>query len=207
MTDLGDFDEFDTDDDSEEGGDDPGVDTPTGDDGEDLPFESVDVTPRGSDHGVGTVAVSEGLRIDATGDETTLRAYVTAENRPRMRVGSYLIVPYPDDERLFCRITALEYAQEFRTDDATEIHARRAMRSRGIDEQDFKFMATLEPVAVLYTEDGDLKRRMTDRVPKPETIVRAATDTTEIKTGLKIPEDGVFLGHLAVGGERVKKAA
>jgi DNA helicase HerA-like ATPase len=68
-------------------------------------------------------------------------------------------------------------------------------------------MADLEPVAVLF-EDGDgedreLKRRMADRVPKPETVVRQATDSTEIKTGLKIPEAGVFLGHLAVGGERV----
>jgi DNA helicase HerA-like ATPase len=213
MTDLGDFDEFDTDD----GGDDDSGDGSAGggeaavddapDSGEDLPFESVDVTPMGSDHGVGTVAVSEGLRIDATGDETTLRAYVTAENRPRMRVGSYLIVPYPDDERLFCRVGTLEYAQAFHSDDATEIHARRAMRRQGIDEADYRFMADLEPVAVLFEQDGELKRRMADRVPKPETVVREATDTTEIKTGLTIPEEGVFLGHLAVGGEKVTTGA
>jgi DNA helicase HerA-like ATPase len=48
---------------------------------------------------------------------------------------------------------------------------------------------------------------MTDRVPKPETVVREATDKSEIKTGLKIPEDGVFLGHLSVGGEKVRTSA
>ncbi len=187
-------------------------------------FEPVDVSPAGKDRGIGVLSASAGLTISEDPDDTELRAYVTVENRSTVRIGKYLLVPYPDGERLFCRITALEYAQEFRTDDATEIHARRAMRQRGIDEQDFKFMATLEPVAVLFEEggaqsapsqssgneprdDGELKRRMTDRVPKPETVVRPATDKSEIKTGLKMPEDGVFLGHLAVGGERVQTAA
>ena len=187
-------------------------------------FEPVDVSPAGKDRGIGVLSASAGLTISEDPDDTELRAYVTVENRSTVRIGKYLLVPYPDGERLFCRITALEYAQEFRTDDATEIHARRAMRQRGIDEQDFKFMATLEPVAVLFEEggaqsapsqssgneprdDGELKRRMTDRVPKPETVVRPATDKSEIKTGLKMPEDGVLLGHLAVGGERVQTAA
>jgi DNA helicase HerA-like ATPase len=150
--------------------------------------------------------VSDGLRIAEDEGETRLRAYVTAENRSSVRIGSYLVVPYPDGERLFCRITALEYAQEFRSDDATEIHARRAMRRDGIDEADFKFMADLEPLAVVHG-DEELSRRMPDRVPKPEAVVREATDDAEIKTGLKIPEDGVFLGHLSVGGQKVRTAA
>jgi len=243
MSDLGDFTEFEADD----GGDDPadgpdegtsggettdatptdsdaGTDASAGDSGASDGFESVDVRPTGADSGLGVVSATEGLRISEDGDESELRAYVTVANRSVVRIGKYLLVSYPDGERLFCRITALEYAQEFRADDATEIHARRAMRQEGIDEQDFKFVATLEPVAVLYEDDGseaprasdsraaeprddELKRRMTDRVPKPETPVREATDTGEIKTGLKIPDDGVFLGHLAVGGEKVRTAA
>ncbi|PSP78397.1 AAA family ATPase [Halobacteriales archaeon QS_1_68_20] len=170
-------------------------------------FEPLDAEPRGDDHGIGTLAVSEGLRIGEDDDETDLKAYVTAANRSSIRIGTYLLVPYPDDELLFARVSTLEYVQEFYADDATEIHARRAMRRDGIDEQDYKFLASLEPLAVLYREGGDLRRRMTDRVPKPETVVREATDDAEIKTGLKIPEDGVFLGHLSVGGEKVRTAA
>jgi DNA helicase HerA-like ATPase len=232
MSDLGDFTEFEGD----EG--DPA--------GETDEFAAYDATPAGRDRGLGVLSASEGLRIDEDPDDTRLRAYVTVGNREDVRIGTYLLAPYPDagGERLFCRITGLEYAQEYRADDATEIHARRAMRSQGIDEQDFKLMATLEPVAILYSDDseaprasdgrvardsenpsnhasgpsareqtaeprddGDLKRRMTDRVPKPETVVRRAEDKTDIKTGLKIPEAGVFLGHLAVGGEKVRTAA
>ena len=170
-------------------------------------FDTMNVEPAGADHGLGTLAASAGLTISEDERDTCLKAYVTASNRSAVRIGKYLLVPYPDGEQLFCRITALEYAQEFRSDDATEIHARRAMRREGIDERDYKFMASLEPVAVLYDDGDGLKRRMTDRVPKPEAVVREATDTTEIKTGLKMPEEGVFLGHLSVGGEKVRTSA
>ncbi|WP_248908677.1 ATP-binding protein [Halocatena marina] len=209
MPDIGDFTGFQQDD-TENGN--TNNTTQTGTDSTDTTsdaddFDRMDVSLVGSDQGIGILSASEGLRIDEEVDNTSLHAYITVENRRSVRIGTYLIASYPDGERLFARITALEYAQEFRSDDANEIHARRAMRSQGIDEHDYKFIATLEPVAVLYEEGGELKRRMTDRVPVPETIVRSATDTEEIKTGLKIPDDGIFLGHLAVGGQRVKTAA
>ncbi|MBX0304687.1 ATP-binding protein [Haloarcula salinisoli] len=219
MSDLGDFTDFDGEDDESDGSADgtaaadsdaaDGVATTTdavGDTADDD-FETMDVTPAGTDTGLGVLSAADGLRISEDDEECNLQAYVTVQNRSRVRLGKYLLIPYPDGERLFCRISALEYAQEFRADDATEIHARRAMREAEIDEQDFKFMAALDPIAVLYSDDGELKRRMTDRVPKPETVVREATDKSEIKTGLKIPEDGVFLGHLSVGGEKVKTSA
>ena len=199
MSDLGDF--------ADHGRDttDDGADDASASDTDD--YDRPELDDVGSDDGLGALAVSEGLRIHEDGSETELKAYVTAGNRSAVRLGTYLVAPYPGGEKLFCKITGLEYVQAFESDDATEIHARRAMRSDGVDEQDYKFLADLEPVAVLYSEGDDLKRRMADRVPKPETVVRAADDATEIKTGLKIPEEGVFLGHLSVGGEKVRTAA
>ncbi|WP_158854800.1 ATP-binding protein [Halorhabdus sp. CUG00001] len=229
MSDLGDFTEFDGDREDDGRADRPSDQTdgqPTDAGAVTDDFESVSVSPAGGERGIGVLSAAQGLTISEDGEDTRLRAYVTVGNRADVRIGTYLLAPYPDsatDERLFCRITALEYAREFRADDATEIHARRAMRSSGIDEQDFKFIAELEPVAILYSEapsapdspvaeprdsdDGDLQRRMTDRVPKPETIVSHAEERSAIKTGLKIPEDGVFLGHLSVGGQTVETAA
>jgi DNA helicase HerA-like ATPase len=215
MSDLGDFTDFEADDADEEDASSEGQpatettdgDDPRADDESTETFETFEAEPAGSDRGIGVLSAAEGLQISEDDDETRLRAYVTVANRSMVRVGRYLLASYPDGERLFCRITSLEYSQEYRADDATEIHARRAMRSTEIDEQDFKLMATLEPVAILYEEDGQLKRRMTDRVPKPETVVRAADDKAEIKTGLKIPGEGVFLGHLSVGGQRVETVA
>ncbi|WP_435184632.1 ATP-binding protein [Halobellus sp. EA9] len=178
---------------------------------EEVAFESYDASPAGRDRGLGAISVSQGLRVAEDGDETSLRAYVTTDNRDAVRLGKYLLVPYPDDELLFAKITALEYAQEFQTDDATEIHARRAMRRDWFEERDYKFVASLDPLAVLFEDGGGdertLKRRMVDRVPKPGAVVTEATDPDQIKTGLKIPSAGIFLGHLSVGGEKVRTAA
>ncbi len=210
MSDLGDFGEFTADDNetAERDETESASASATADStGQVDDFEQTPVEPRGDDTGIGTICVSQGLRIAEDADDTSLRAYVTQGNRSSIRIGSYLIAPYPDGESLFCRITGLEYAQQYHADDATEIHARRAMRTEGVDEADYKFVASLEPVAVLYDDDGELKRRMTDRVPKPQTVIEQATDTEQIKTGLKMPDDGVFLGHLSVGGEKVKTAA
>ncbi len=219
MSDLGDFTDFDGDDaaaddeaaqsaetaDDGDGAVDASEDTDPTTQSADDDFEDMDATPAGTDTGLGVLSAANGLRIART-RRNGLRAYVTA-GTARVRLGKYLVVPYPDDELLFCRIVGLEYAQEFQADDATEIHARRAMREPRIDERDFKFIAELEPIAVLFSDDGDLKRRMVDRVPKPQATVGEATDATQIKTGLKIPEAGVFLGHLSVGGEKVRTAA
>lgn len=217
MSDSGDLGDF-TDYVGDDGGDDPpareqtdGSGAATAERADDAEaeddFERHDAEPSGADAGLGTVSVSQGLRVSQDGDETTLRAFITTGNRDSVRLGSYLLVPYPDGETLFCSIAALEYAQEFQSDDATEIHARRQMRREEFEERDYKFMAELEPVAVIYEEGGDLKRRMTDRVPKPGALAREASDEEQIKTGLKIPGDGVFLGHLSVGGETVRTAA
>lgn len=171
-------------------------------------FETDIVEPISKDVGnLGTIAVSEGLVIGESGDDTSIRAYITADNRGRVRLGGYIVAPYPDGELLFAKVAALEYAQEFEADDATEIHSRRRMNQPGFDERDYKLIASLEPVAVLAEQAGELNRRMADRVPKPETIVREAADRDEIKTGLAIPAEGVFVGHLSVGGERVRTAA
>jgi hypothetical protein len=150
--------------------------------------------------GMGVVCAGEGI---AVGDEPRLTAYVTVGNRSGVRVGRYLVVPYPDDEVLLTRVAELSYAQQFESDDANEIQARRAMKQDGVEEADYKFLAELEPVAVV---EGD-ERRMPDRVPKPNARVERATDKTKMKTGLDIPSEGVFVGHLAVGGRKVRTSA
>ncbi len=160
--------------------------------------DDVDVTWR---DGLGFVSVTDGITV---GRDSELTAYITAKNRSSVRVGRYYTVPYPDGEQLFTRVSELRYEQQFDSDDANEIQAQRALRSEGVDEADYKFLATLEPLAVLYSEDGDLRRRMTDRVPKPNAVVEEVADEDVAKAGLKIPDEGVFVGHLSVGGERVR---
>lgn len=119
MTDLGDFGEHDAD--AAPESDFSSESDPSTTDSESTTdeFETTTVEPRGDDVGIGAVCVSQGLRVAEDGDETTLRAYITRGNRSSIRIGSYLVAPYPDGaanaasparasghdgETLFCRI-------------------------------------------------------------------------------------------------------
>lgn len=169
------------------------------------------VTPRA----LGTLTVREGLRLSEEPGGDRIEAYITPEHRDDLRLRSYVTVPLvtdgPADERLFCRIESIRYGHEFATDDATAIHAQRAMERESIDERDYKFIASLQPVATLVGDvTGDVEaveRRQPDRLPKPDTTVQEAVYDAELKRGLKLPGEGLFVGHLAVSGEKVRTAA
>jgi hypothetical protein len=115
-------------------------------------------------------------------------------------------VPYGDED-LFARVWKLQYMQEFEVDDATELHSRRMLRGNDTDEVDYKFLAYLDPICILYSRDGKLMRRMADRLPRPNTYILPVGDKAKIQTGLNMPVEGIFLGHLSVGGELVKTHA
>ncbi|TGC07244.1 ATP-binding protein [Methanolobus halotolerans] len=148
------------------------------------------------------------LEITEAGARIT--GYITTTRRRDIRLGTYVIVPYGDED-LFARIWKLQYLQEYVVDDATEIHSRRMLRFNHTDEVDYKFLAYLDPICILYeqsTSKGSiLARRMGDRIPRPNTPIMPVTEKMKIQTGLNIPEEGIFLGHLSVGGELVKTHA
>ncbi|MDV0447725.1 hypothetical protein MsAg5_16370 [Methanosarcinaceae archaeon Ag5] len=180
---------------------------------DDLPFLEYDYTSStksgnsnsnlGKAYGIITTGV-EPLQIDDTG--ANIVAYISAAEREQIRLGGYVIVPY-GNENLFGKISKLEYRQEFAVDDATEIHSRRMLGKdsrREINEEDYKLLALIDPICILYEKQNQLLRRMADRIPKPNTPVLPVMDKKMIQTGLNIPEEGIFLGHLSVGGELVK---
>lgn len=147
------------------------------------------------------------LEITEAGARIT--GYITTSHRQKVRLGTYVIVPYGDED-LFARIWKLQYLQEFAVDDATEIHSRRMLQSNTTDEVDYKFLAYLDPICILYEpkdKGGILARRMSDRIPRPNTPILPVTEKKKIQTGLNIPEEGVFMGHLSVGGELVRTHA
>ena len=159
--------------------------------------------------------VSEAFGIVTTGIEpleltpsgAVITGYITSARRDEIRLGTYVVVPYENGEKLFARVGKLQYRQEFVVDDATEIHSRRMLSSRRnpVNEDDYKFLACLDPLCILYMKPGgSLTRRMADRIPHPNTPILPVTDRLEVQIGLNIPEEGIFLGHLSVGGELLK---
>ncbi|MEL4305834.1 ATP-binding protein [Methanococcoides sp. LMO-2] len=144
--------------------------------------------------------------LEVTESGSKIAGYITTEHRSQVRLGTYVIVPY-EDEHLFARIWKLQYQQQFEVDDATEIHSRRMLRSNTTAELDYKYLAYLDPICILYEQEpgnaDSLMRRMADRIPRPNTPILPVTEKLKIQTGLNIPREGIFLGHLSVGGELV----
>lgn len=148
--------------------------------------------------------------IEITGTVSKIVGYIAAEEREKVRLGTYVIVPY-ENENLFAKFTKLQYRQEFTVDDATEIHSKRMLAGenktgRRMNEEDYKLLAQIEPICILYekNEREGLQRRMADRIPKPNTPILPVFDKEMVQIGLNIPKEGIFLGHLSVGGELVK---
>jgi DNA helicase HerA-like ATPase len=145
--------------------------------------------------------------LELTPSGAVITGYITSARRDEIRLGTYVVVSYENGEKLFARVGKLQYRQEFVVDDATEIHSRRMLSARGnhVNEEDYKFLACLDPLCILYLKSGDtLTRRMADRIPHPNTPILPVTDRLEVQIGLNIPEEGIFLGHLSVGGELLK---
>lgn len=148
--------------------------------------------------------------LEVTESGSRIAGYITTDHRSQVRLGTYVIVPY-ENEHLFARIWKLQYQQQFEVDDATEIHSRRMLRSNTTAELDYKFLAYLDPICILYEQEpgneSSLMRRMADRIPRPNTPILPVTGKLKIQTGLNIPREGIFLGHLSVGGELVRTHA
>jgi DNA helicase HerA-like ATPase len=179
---------------------------------EDLPFETftgydenaIKISSSSEAFGIVTTGIDP---LEITPSGAVITGYITSSRRNEIRLGTYVVVPYENEEKLFARVGKLQYRQEFVVDDATEIHSRRMLSARAspINEADYKFLACLDPLCILYRKtDSTLTRRMADRIPRPNTPILTVTDRREVQTGLNIPEEGIFLGHLSVGGELVR---
>ena len=149
--------------------------------------------------------------IEITETVSKIVGYISAEQREKIRLGTYVVVPY-ENESLFGKFVKLQYRQEFSTDDATEIHSKRMLNGKSSDrrrmsEEDYKLLASIDPICILYNKNNSkngLQRRMADRIPKPNTPILPVVDKEMVQVGLNIPKEGIFLGHLSVGGEPVK---
>ena len=87
--------------------------------------------------------------LEITPSGAVITGYVTSSRRNDIRLGTYVLVSYGNEEKLFAKVEKLQYRQEFAVDDATEIHSRRIRNARAnpINEADYKFLPALIPYA------------------------------------------------------------
>jgi len=135
--------------------------------------------------------------LEITESGARIKGYIATERRQDVRLGTYVMVTYGDED-LFARIWKLQYLQEFEVDDATEIHSRRMLKSNTTAEVDYKFLALLDPICILYDQkersECQLVRRTADRIPRPKTHDPACNRQEQDTDRAQYPERSYFFG-------------
>lgn len=168
-----------------------------------VPETSVPSATSSADEGeIGHVLASEEIRVSR--GEYNVNAFVTTDERDDVRVGDYVQIPYPDGEdELFSVIDGLRYEPYTELDDKSDTHNQIA-KQRQLDESEFVLVGELDPIAIVGEEDGELERGIVNKIPKPNAPVSLSRDDEFLRTGLNIPQDGIFAGYLSVGGDRME---
>ncbi|AXG07216.1 ATP-binding protein [Haloplanus rubicundus] len=155
---------------------------------------------------LGHVVASEEIHV--TRSDYKVNAFVKTNCRDNVRVGDYVQIPYPvsdptkQADELFAVVDGLRYEPYTELDDKSDTHNRIAS-AHTLDETEFVLIAELEPIAIIASTDTGLERSVVNKIPKPNTPVALSLDEEYLRTGLNIPQDGVFAGYLSVGGDRM----
>jgi DNA helicase HerA-like ATPase len=155
---------------------------------------------------LGHVVASEEIHV--TRSDYNVNAFVKTDCRDDVRVGDYVQIPYPGGasggqaDELFAIVDGLRYEPYTELDDKSDTH-NRITSAHTLDETEFVLVAELEPIAIISPVDDGLERSIVNKIPKPNTPVAFSLDEEYLRTGLNIPQDGVFAGYLSVGGDRM----
>jgi len=155
---------------------------------------------------LGHIVASEEIHV--TRSDYKVNAFVKTNCRDNVRVGDYVQIPYPESDpteqadELFAVVDGLRYEPYTELDDKSDTHNRIAS-AHALDETEFVLVAELEPIAIISSTNTGLARSVVNKIPKPNTPVAFSLDEEYLRTGLNIPQDGVFAGYLSVGGDRM----
>lgn len=146
---------------------------------------------------LGRIAISDELSLGLT--EHKIEMYIPEGRRDRVAVGEYVVVPCDyAGGKIFARISKLSYRKRDELDDMSEVHL--LVNAARVGEEEYIELAELEPISMISRGQA----REVRHIPKPNAVVRRVASEDEVKVGLDLPEDGLFLGYVAVNGERIE---
>jgi DNA helicase HerA-like ATPase len=135
-----------------------------------------------------------------------VNVFVTTEKRDDVRVGDYVQIPYPDsDDELFSVIDGLRYEPYTELDDKSDTH-NQITKQRQLNESEFVVIGELDLIAIVGEnhDTDEFERGIVNKIPKPNASVSLSRDDEFLRTGLNMPQDGIFAGYLSVGGDRME---
>lgn len=163
------------------------------------------------EEGLGHVALKDS-ELFVGRSEMSIVAYIDQRERDGLRVGNYVCIPCPDaeteanrEEVLLAAIERLEYRPITDVNDWVD-----GGGYSDFGEQNLAYVAHLDPIAIVEHErtatDNALVRQTVDRPPKPGETVHLIEDEEVLRIGLNIPNDGIYIGDMAVSGDLIPNA-
>lgn len=142
-------------------------------------------------------------------EESVIRAFVDSDSREGVRLGNYLRIPYaPLEDEEYSRamlvgvIKRLEYATIADINDKQD-----GGYANPPGEHSFSYVAQIEPISIVEFDETDTENQFTqatvDKPPKPGANTCLVEDRAFLRSALRLPDRGVFLGHMAVSGDRI----
>lgn len=146
---------------------------------------------------IGRVAITDELFISTT--EHRIEVYIPNERRDAVAVGQYVVIPLGyRDEKLFGFIEKLAYRKRDALDDMSEVHV--ILSADAVGEEEYIELGRLDPITLIRADGTPSEVRY---IPKPNALVRQVSSKEEVIVGLDLPDDGLFLGYVAVNGEPI----
>lgn len=142
-------------------------------------------------------------------EESLVRAFVDSDAREDVRLGDYLRVPYPappDRKHSMAMLAGVITRLEYETvADITDKQDGGYRNPPG--EQSFAYVAQVDPISTVEFDPDDaedpMKQSTVDTPPKPGTDAYLVENERFLRTALRIPHEGAFVGHMAVSGDRI----
>jgi DNA helicase HerA-like ATPase len=154
------------------------------------------------------VARETGLKIGREND--SVYCVIQPNEREKVEIGDYVRVPYYrpdlDDEevevnrQLLASVQSLSYS--------TQLEDRQFTSADSFGAEQYRYIAELSPIAEIKLSDDESSFRgnFVSRPPRPTVKMDKVNENEFLRCGLDVPKDGIYVGDIAVNGERVPSA-
>lgn len=158
---------------------------------------------------LGHITASEsGLKIGHK--ETLLYSVVHPDYMDDIELGDYVRVPYyqpnrgDDVQEQSVKYQLLASVESILHNSSLDDRAYTGSNTYGVEQ--YQHMAELDPISLISvseSEDSEYESEFVSKPPTPTVRIDKVNDKEFLRCGLQIPDDGIYIGDMAVNGNRV----
>lgn len=163
------------------------------------------------DEQLGHISASKtGLKVGR--EENNVNAVIHPDNLDGVEIGDYVRVPYyrPDSDDKSSRVDYQLLASVESLSQTTEMNDSRFTSSETFGAEQYTYSAELSPISMINLnddwdeEDSEMfESGFVSKPPLPTVKVDGVEKKEFLRSGLDVPQDGIYVGDISVNGTRV----